>query len=135
MPARNRAIYLIAGSLNTFIIMSFIKDVKVGYQALGSLLKESGEFRKDYAMGIIDIPIAVTKAAVDIIDTKVGSTQRRYNIANAVNERMLEKYGDEISQVNKDIRSMMKDLMASRVSKSYNTNDSKTTEYTEFTMA
>lgn len=115
--------------------MSFIKDVKVGYQALGSLLKESGEFRKDYAMGIIDIPIAVTKAAVDIIDTKVGSTQRRYNIANAVNERMLEKYGDEISQVNKDIRSMMKDLMASRVSKSYNTNDSKTTEYTEFTMA
>ena len=115
--------------------MSFIKDVKVGYQALGSLLKESGEFRKDYAMGIIDIPIAVTKAAVDIIDTKVGSTQRRYNIANAVNERMLEQYGDEISQVNKDIRSMMKDLMASRVSKSYNTNDSKTTEYTEFTMA
>ena len=135
MPARNRAIYLIAGSLNTFIIMSFIKDAKAHYKAFGSLLKESGEFRKDYAMSIIDIPVATTKAVVDLIDLKLGSTQRRFNIANAVNDRMLEQYGGEISQVNKDIRSMMKDLMASRVTKSYNTNDSKTTEYTEFTMA
>ncbi len=87
------------------------------------------------SVAVVDPFGFTTKAVVDLIDTKVGSTQRRYNIANAVNERMLEQYGGEISQVNRDIRSMMKDLMASRVSKSYNTNDSKTTEYTEFTMA
>jgi len=135
MPARNRAIYLIAGSLNTFIIMSFIKDVKVNYKAIGSLLKESGEFRKDYAMFAIDTPVVVAKTVIDLIDNKLGCSQRRVNVGNAVNERILEQYGGEISQLNNEIRSMMKDLMASSVTKSYNTNDSKTTEYTEFTMA
>ena len=115
--------------------MSFIKDVKVGYQALGSLLKESGEFRKDYAMGIIDIPIATTKAVVDLIDTKVGSTQRRLNIANAVNDRLLSEYGDELSDMNKDVRHILKNIMSNKVTKTYNQSEQETTEYTEFSVA
>ena len=115
--------------------MSHLKDIKVGYQALGSLLKESGEFRKDFAMGIIDIPVAVTKAVVNAVDSKLGSTTRRYNIANAVNERLLNEYGDELSDLNTDVRHMMRVLMANKVTKTYNQTEEDTTDYTEFSAA
>ena len=99
--------------------MSHLKDIKVGYQAIGSLLKESGEFRKDYAMGIIDTPVVLAKSVINIIDKKLGCTQRRYNVSNAVNDRLLSKYGNELSDMSKDVRHLLKDILKDRVTKTY----------------
>jgi|TARA_R100000084_G_scaffold82058_1_gene38150 hypothetical protein len=115
--------------------MSHLKDIKLGYKAIGSLLKESGEFRKDFAMGIIDTPVVVTKTIITLIDNKLGCTQRRYNVTNAVNDRLLSEYGDELSDMNRDVRHMLKNIMSNKVTKTYNQSEQETTEYTEFSVA
>ena len=115
--------------------MSHLKDIKLGYKAIGSLLKDSGEFRKDYAMFVIDTPVVVAKTVIDLIDNKLGCSQRRVNVASAINDRLLSEYGDELSDMNRDVRHMLQNIMSNKVTKTYNQSEQETTEYTDFSVA